>query len=115
VVIFIFPISKSDFIVGLAVSIIFIIISILFFKNKALFLIAGYDKEALTEIQSRIIAKAMAYFMLNTGVVISFYMLINFYITNQEARKLVFTVIAIEFIISLVLITYRGFTLKRLK
>lgn len=106
--------SLFDSLLGYSIGILFIGISILFFKKRALFLIAGFDKENFSDKQINILAKSMGRFVLNTGVLITVFTLVNNSVNNQKVIMLIFYIMAIEFLITLALITYKCFFIKRI-
>jgi Domain of unknown function (DUF3784) len=107
-------ISILILIFGLTVSIVFLIICILFFKNKALVLIPGYKKDEFTERQSRLIAKASGRFMLTTGISIGSYPILKFTIDDTKTLNFVFTVLVINTIVTLIIYIYQLNVLKKM-
>lgn len=106
--------STTDLILGYLIGCLFLGISLLFFKNKALFLIAGFDKENYSPKQINVLAKSMGRFILNTGVLIVVFTFINNFVDDQNLINFVLIVIAIEFILSLIIITYKCFLIKKI-
>ncbi|WP_182102995.1 DUF3784 domain-containing protein [Niallia taxi] len=100
--------------INIVAGIIVLVMAVLFSKKKALFLIAGFDKDEWDVNQTNSLAKAMAGFMLNLSILIITLELIEQFVSNGNTIRFIEKVIAAEFFISLILITYKGFTLKKI-
>ncbi|EEM55646.1 DUF3784 domain-containing protein [Bacillus thuringiensis] len=92
---------------------LFLVIAILFYKKKALFLIAGFDKNEFSEVQINRLTKTMGDFMLNIAILIIANRLSDQFVSNTVTKNFVDKVILVEFAISLIVLTYKLFSLKK--
>ncbi|CAM4387267.1 hypothetical protein BAMA_10525 [Bacillus manliponensis] len=98
---------------GYILAVVFLIISFLFFRKKALFLIAGFDPNEWNEVQTNSLARAMGSFMLNLAILIIAAESFAIFVTDPDTKSFAEKVIAVEFGISTILITYKCLTLKK--